>query len=207
MDAYRRAIMANGVAPTPSASLRGPMTRQCRFCASPLETIFADLGMSPLANSYLTPEQANGMEPFYPLRAFVCSRCFLVQLEEFETPDHIFSDYAYFSSYSSTWLEHSEQYVEQMIERFGLDADSQVVELASNDGYLLQYFRDRQVPVLGIEPAANVAEVAVQNGIPTLVEFFGREVATRRPPRTRPTCCSATTCWPTCPTSTTSSAA
>jgi SAM-dependent methyltransferase len=142
--------------------------------------VFADLGMSPLANSYLTPEQANGMEPFYPLRAFVCSRCFLVQLEDFESPDHIFSDYAYFSSYSSTWLEHSEQYVEQMIERFGLDTHSRVVELASNDGYLLQYFRDRQIPVLGIEPAANVAEVAVQNGIPTLVEFFGREVATQQ---------------------------
>ncbi len=156
------------------------MSRLCRFCASPLETVFADLGMSPLANSYLTPERANGMEPFYPLRAFVCSRCFLVQLEDFETPDHIFSDYAYFSSYSSTWLQHSEQYVEQMIERFGLDANSQVVELASNDGYLLQYFRDRQIPVLGIEPAANVAEVAVQNGIPTLVEFFGREVATQQ---------------------------
>jgi SAM-dependent methyltransferase len=156
------------------------MTRVCRFCASPLETLFADLGMSPLANSYLTPAQANGMERFYPLRAFVCSQCFLVQLEEFETPDHIFSDYAYFSSYSSTWLEHSERYVEQMIERFGLDTNSQVVELASNDGYLLQYFRDRQIPVLGIEPAVNVAQVALDNGIPTLVEFFGRDVATRQ---------------------------
>jgi SAM-dependent methyltransferase len=154
------------------------MSSLCRFCAAPLEIVFADLGMSPLANSYLTPEQANGMEPFYPLRVYACSQCFLVQLEQFETPDHIFSDYAYFSSYSTSWLEHSERYAEQMIERFGLGASSQVVELASNDGYLLQYFRDRGVPVLGIEPAANVAKVAEENGIPTLVEFFGREVAT-----------------------------
>ena len=97
--------------------------------------------MSPLANSYLTAEQANAMEPFYPLRAYVCSQCLLVQLEQFETPDHIFSDYAYFSSYSTSWLEHSRRYAEQMIERFGFDENSQVVELASNDGYLLQYFR------------------------------------------------------------------
>jgi SAM-dependent methyltransferase len=156
------------------------MSSLCRFCGAPLEIVFADLGMSPLANSFLTPEQANGMEPFYPLRAYVCSQCFLVQLEQFETPDHIFSDYAYFSSYSTSWLEHSKRYAEEMIERFGLDEHSHVVELASNDGYLLQYFQDRGVPVLGIEPAANVAEVAVKNGIPTLVEFFGREVATQQ---------------------------
>jgi SAM-dependent methyltransferase len=139
--------------------------------------VFADLGMSPLANSYLTLDQANTMEPFYPLRAFVCSSCFLVQLEEFETPEHIFSDYAYFSSYSSSWLDHSRQYAEEMIERFGIDQHGHVVELASNDGYLLQYFHQRQIPVLGIEPAANVAKVALQKGIPTLVEFFGRETA------------------------------
>jgi hypothetical protein len=154
------------------------MSSLCRFCGAPLEIVFADLGMSPLANSYLTLDQANGMEPFYPLRAYVCAQCFLVQLEQFETADHIFSDYAYFSSYSSTWLEHSKRYAEQMIERFGLDESSQVVELASNDGYLLQYFRDHGVPVLGIEPAVNVAKVAEENGILTLVEFFGREVAT-----------------------------
>ena len=153
------------------------MTGTCRFCAAPLQHVFADLGMSPLANSYLTPEHANAMEPYYPLRAFVCDRCFLVQLEEFETPDRIFTEYAYFSSYSTSWLEHSKRYVEQMIERFGLDASSHVVELASNDGYLLQYFRERQVPVLGIEPAANVAKVALEKGIPTLVEFFGRTAA------------------------------
>jgi SAM-dependent methyltransferase len=149
----------------------------CRFCGAPVNAVFADLGMSPLANSYLPPERVNGMEPFYPLRALVCGNCFLVQLEEFETPERIFSDYAYFSSYSSSWLEHSRRYAEQMVGRLGLDDDSHVVEIASNDGYLLQFFHDRQIPVLGIEPAANVAKVALQKGIPTLVEFFGRETA------------------------------
>ncbi len=149
----------------------------CRFCGSPVDAVVADLGMSPLANSYLPPERANSMEPFYPLRALVCEKCFLVQLEEFETPERIFSDYAYFSSYSSSWLDHSRRYAEQMIERLGLDGQSHVVELASNDGYLLQFFHERQIPVLGIEPAANVAKVALQKGIPTLVEFFGQETA------------------------------
>jgi SAM-dependent methyltransferase len=152
-------------------------TTTCRFCGAPLQDVFSDLGMSPLANSYLSPERVNAMEPFYPLRALVCGRCFLVQLEEFETPEQIFSDYAYFSSYSSSWLEHSRRYAEQMIERLGLDERSQVVELASNDGYLLQFFRERQISVLGIEPAANVAEVAKEKGIPTVVEFFGEDVA------------------------------
>jgi SAM-dependent methyltransferase len=149
----------------------------CRFCGAPLEAVFADLGMSPLANSYVTPDQVNAMEPFYPLRALVCDRCFLVQLEEFQTPDHIFSEYAYFSSYSSSWLDHARRYTEQMIDHLKLGPDSHVVELASNDGYLLQYFHERQIPVLGIEPAGNVAKVAIQKGIPTLVEFFGRETA------------------------------
>jgi hypothetical protein len=149
----------------------------CRFCGSALETVFADLGMSPLANSYLPPDRANAMEPFYPLRALVCGECLLVQLEEFETPEAIFSDYAYFSSYSTSWLEHAQRYVEQMIERWGLDGDSHVVELASNDGYLLQYFVQRGVSVLGIEPAANVAQAAVEKGVPTLVEFFGMSTA------------------------------
>ncbi|HXC46327.1 MAG TPA: class I SAM-dependent methyltransferase [Solirubrobacteraceae bacterium] len=149
----------------------------CRFCGAPVEAVFADLGMSPLANSYLPAERANAMEPFYPLRALVCGSCFLVQLEQFETPEHIFSDYAYFSSYSSSWLEHSRRYSELMIERFALDASSHVVEIASNDGYLLQYFHERHISVLGIEPAANVAKVALQKGIPTLVEFFGRDTA------------------------------
>jgi SAM-dependent methyltransferase len=149
----------------------------CRFDGAPLSAVFADLGMSPLANSYLSSEQANGMEPYYPLRALVCEKCFLVQLEEYETPEQIFSDYAYFSSYSSSWLEHSRRYAEQMIERLGLNEASRVVEIASNDGYLLQFFHERQIPVLGIEPAANVAQVAQQKGIETLVEFFGQETA------------------------------
>jgi SAM-dependent methyltransferase len=149
----------------------------CRFCGASVDGVFADLGSSPLANSYLPPERVNGMEPFYPLRALVCGECFLVQLEEFETPAAIFSDYAYFSSYSSSWLEHSRAYTEQAIARLGLDGDSHVVEIASNDGYLLQFFHERQIPVLGIEPAANVAKVALQKGIPTLVEFFGVQTA------------------------------
>jgi SAM-dependent methyltransferase len=149
----------------------------CRFCGSPLDAVFADLGMSPLANSYLTLEQCNGMEPFYPLRALVCERCYLVQLEEYESPRSIFSDYAYFSSYSTSWLDHSQRYAAAIVERFSLGPDSHVVELASNDGYLLQYFKERGIPVLGIEPAANVAEAAVAKGIPTVVEFFGVDTA------------------------------
>jgi SAM-dependent methyltransferase len=158
----------------------------CRFCGAPIETVFADLGMSPLANTYLPPERGNAMEPFYPLRALVCERCLLVQLQQFESPEAIFSDYAYFSSYSTTWLEHSRRYVEAMIERFGLDGGSQVVELASNDGYLLQYFVERNVPVLGVEPAVNVAQAAVERGVPTLVEFFGVATAERLAAERRP---------------------
>jgi SAM-dependent methyltransferase len=149
----------------------------CRFCGAVVDGVFADLGTSPLANSYLPPERVNAMEPFYPLRALVCGECFLVQLEEFETPQAIFSDYAYFSSYSSSWVEHSRRYAEEMIGRLGLGSDSHVVEIASNDGYLLQFFHERQISVLGIEPAANVAKVALQKGIPTLVEFFGVDTA------------------------------
>jgi hypothetical protein len=149
----------------------------CRFCAHPLEHVVADLGMSPLANAYLRPDQVSAMEPFYPLRALVCDECFLVQLEEFESPQAIFGDYAYFSSYSTTWLEHSRRYVEATIDRLSINRESRVVEVASNDGYLLQYFHEREIPVLGVEPAANVARVALQKGIPTLVEFFGVETA------------------------------
>jgi SAM-dependent methyltransferase len=149
----------------------------CRFCGTPLTHVFADLGMSPLANAYLSEEQLGQMEPFYPLRALVCHECFLVQLEDYETPDVIFSDYAYFSSYSTTWLEHSERYAEMAIERFELSERSHVVELASNDGYLLQYFQERDIPVLGVEPAANVAQVARDKGIRTMVKFFGRATA------------------------------
>lgn len=149
----------------------------CRFCGTTLENTFVDLGMSPLCESYLTPEQLNEMEPFYPLHVYVCDRCFLVQLLEYVNPQEIFSEYAYFSSYSDSWLQHAKSYTEKMIERFGLHSSSQVVEIASNDGYLLQYFVAQKIPVLGIEPAANVANVATNKGIPTLVKFFGEETA------------------------------
>ena len=149
----------------------------CRFCRAPLTRSFADLGMSPLANAYVKPERARAMEPFYPLHAYVCGRCLLVQLEEFESPQQIFGDYSYFSSYSASWLKHAERYTATMIERFGVDKDWQVVEIASNDGYLLQYFKRQGVPVLGVEPAANVAKVAVDAGIPTVVKFFGTRTA------------------------------
>ena len=152
--------------------------RNCRFCGAALEQSFADLGMSPLSNAYLKAEQLHQMERFYPLHAWVCGSCFLVQLEQFETPENIFSDYAYFSSYSDSWLEHVASYTEAMVERFGLNAGSHVVEIASNDGYLLQYFVKRGIPVLGIEPAANVARVAEDKGVPTLIKFFGTETAT-----------------------------
>ena len=133
---------------------------RCRFCGTALQHSFCDLGMSPLSNSYIRPENARKMEPFYPLHAYVCGSCFLVQLEEHQSPESIFSDYAYFSSYSESWLSHAKAYVAKMIERFGYHAHSQVIEVASNDGYLLQYFKDQNVPVLGIEPAENVANVA-----------------------------------------------
>lgn len=151
----------------------------CRFCSTPLEHTFVDLGLSPLANSYRRPEEWNASETFFPLHTWVCSECFLVQLPEWQSPEEIFSDYAYFSSFSDSWLRHAEQYTEAMIERFGFDASSQVVEVASNDGYLLQYFHQRGVPVLGIEPAANVAEAARKLGIETEVAFFGTELAKR----------------------------
>ena len=152
---------------------------KCRFCGETLKHSFVNLGMSPLANSYLEFEQLQQMEPFYPLHVYVCENCYLVQLQEFEAPNNIFSQYAYFSSYSETWLEHARIYTQLMIERFGLDSDSEVIELGSNDGYLLQYFREMNIPVLGIEPAKNVAKVAEAAGIPTIVTFFGSEVATR----------------------------
>jgi SAM-dependent methyltransferase len=133
--------------------------------------------MSPLANSYVSPEKANAMEPFYPLHAYVCTRCWLVQLQMYETGEQIFSDYAYFSSFSDSWLAHAKAYTEKMRARFGFDSASQVIEIASNDGYLLQYFRDAGIPVLGIEPARNVADEAIRRGIPTLIRFFGERMA------------------------------
>ncbi len=149
----------------------------CRFCGAGLHHTFVDLGMSPLCESYVTREGLNHMEPFYPLHVFVCEQCFLVQLLEYVSADHIFSDYAYFSSYSDSWLRHAQEYADMAEERFGLESRNQVIELASNDGYLLQNFVRKGIPALGIEPAGNVAEVAVQKGIPTLVRFFGEETA------------------------------
>ena len=153
------------------------MRSECRFCSNLLSHTFVDLGMSPLSNAYLKLDTINKAEKFYPLHTYVCDNCFLVQLEEFETPEQIFSDYAYFSSYSETWLRHAENYTELMIKRFGLNANSQVIEIASNDGYLLQYFQKQNISVLGIEPAANVAKVAEEKGIPSLVKFFGVSTA------------------------------
>ncbi|MEJ1239896.1 class I SAM-dependent methyltransferase [Chryseolinea sp. T2] len=151
---------------------------KCRFCQSPLEQTFVDLGMSPLCQDHVKPEELNRMEPFYPLHAYVCSSCFLVQLEEFVAPAEIFNDYAYFSSYSESWLKHARAYVDKITERLELRSDNLVAELASNDGYLLQYFVEKNVPVLGIEPAPNVAEYAIaKRGIRTENRFFGLNTA------------------------------
>ena len=149
----------------------------CRFCKNSLSKTFVDLGMSPLSNAFVKEEALSLPEKFYPLHAYVCDNCLLVQLEEFETPKHIFNDYFYFSSYSESWLRHAENYTELVADRFGFNEKSQVIEIASNDGYLLQYFLKRDIPVLGIEPAANVAKVAEEKGIPTWVKFFGADTA------------------------------
>lgn len=151
----------------------------CRFCNTTLKHLFVSLGSAPLSNSFLTKEQLHKMQSFYPLDVYVCSNCFLVQVEEFETPENIFSDYAYFSSYSDTWLKHAKDYVDKMINLFGFNNQSYIVEIASNDGYLLQYFLNKGVSVLGIEPAKNVAEEAIQKGIPTEIVFFGTQIAKR----------------------------
>lgn len=149
----------------------------CQFCGTPLKHTVADLGMSPLCESFVSAEQLNQMEAFYPLHVYVCERCFLVQLQEYVSPDHIFTEYAYFSSYADSWLKHAKAYADLMVERFHFNEQSQVVELASNDGYLLQYFLEKNIPVLGVEPAANIAKVAIAKGIPTVNEFFGQERA------------------------------
>ena len=151
--------------------------RGCLFCGRPLRHTFVDLGMSPLCESYVPADRLNQMEPFYPLHTYVCDGCFLVQLEEFVSPEHIFTEYAYFSSYADSWVEHMRRYAEAIVERLGLSKSSFVVEVASNDGYLLQHFVKMGIPVLGIEPAANVAKVAVEKGVPTLVKFFGERTA------------------------------
>jgi SAM-dependent methyltransferase len=159
--------------PTPPSST--PF--RCRFCDAPLGDVVADLGSSPLANSYLEPADLQRAEAFYPLCVYLCRRCFLVQLPEFETPEAIFGDYAYFSSYSTSWVEHARRYVAMASERFALGSRHRVLEIASNDGYLLRWFVERGVEVLGIEPAANVAAAAVAAGVPTRVSFFGTETA------------------------------
>jgi hypothetical protein len=144
----------------------------CRFCGESLQFTLIDLGAQPPCESFIGPEQKNQKEPIYPLHVYVCNNCFLVQLEEFITPKKIFTEYAYFSSYSKTWLEHAKVYAEMIVKKLALNQNSQVVEIASNDGYLLQYIKQKGIPVLGIEPAANVAKIAIKKGIPTLVKFF-----------------------------------
>ncbi len=160
---------------TPPAQLT--RCARCRFCGADLCLTFVDLGMSPLCESYLSAEQLNQGEIFYPLHVYVCSDCFLVQLQDYVSAKAIFTEYAYFSSYSDSWLAHAQTYTEKMIARFGLDQNSNIIEVASNDGYLLQYFVEKGIPVLGIEPAANVARVASDKGIPTIVEFFNQQTA------------------------------
>ena len=166
--------MATVLAPAARPALR---TGTCRFCGTALGHSFADLGVTPPANAYLKEADLRRPEIFYPLHAYVCESCFLVQLEEFASPDQLFTDYAYFSSYSETWLRHAEAYAETAAQRFGLGGASRVVEVASNDGYLLQFFVGKGIPVLGIEPAANVARHAEARGVRTLVRFFGRATA------------------------------
>lgn len=150
----------------------------CRFCGAHLENSFCDLGMTPLSNAYLAREELEKGELFYPLHAFVCSKCFLVQVKDYELPENIFGDYSYFSSYSDSWLQHCKNYVTEIMHKLQLDGTKQVVEIASNDGYLLQFFKEYAIPVLGIEPAGNVAKVAQEKSIPTLVKFFSTSLAT-----------------------------
>ncbi|MCD8140582.1 MAG: class I SAM-dependent methyltransferase [Planctomycetaceae bacterium] len=150
---------------------------QCRFCSLRLEYEVIDLGVSPLSNSYITPEKYMAMEPCFPLLVYFCDQCGLVQLEEFAAPETIFGDYDYFSSYSESWLRHARDYVSAMTKKYALNQNSQVVEVASNDGYLLQYFVKQGVKVLGIEPAANVAQVARERGVTTETVFFGQKTA------------------------------
>lgn len=161
---------------SPTEHIRKPL---CRFCGGALKHTFVDLGMSPLCESFVSREALNTMEAFYPLHVFVCDKCFLVQLEEFVSPREIFSEYAYFSSYSDAFVEHARTYVHMITQRLELSSKSFVVELASNDGYLLQHFVAQRIPVLGIEPAANVAKAAIEKSVPTLTEFFGTVCAER----------------------------
>jgi SAM-dependent methyltransferase len=151
---------------------------KCRFCKSELSHVFIDLGNAPASNSFLSPNQLNEPEVYYPLKVYNCEKCFLVQLDEYKSSESIFNnEYVYFSSYSSSWLEHARAYTEKMSSLLNLSSRSRVVEIASNDGYLLQYFKAKDIPVLGIEPTANTAAVAKNKGIPTITEFFGAAFA------------------------------
>jgi SAM-dependent methyltransferase len=149
----------------------------CRHCGEPLRHSVVDLGVQPLCESFLPAETLNRMEPHYPLHTFVCDRCWLVQVDDYVTSEHIFSEYAYFSSFADSWVAHAGRYVDEVVERFGLGEDSFVVEVASNDGYLLRHVVDRGIPCLGVEPAANVARAAIEQGVPTRVAFFGEHEA------------------------------
>ena len=151
---------------------------ECRFCKNTISTEFADLINSPASNSYLTAAQLNEPETFFPLKVLVCEKCFLVQVDEYKKSSDIFNqDYAYFSSYSTSWLAHCKKYADMMTNRFGFNNQSLVVEIASNDGYLLQYFKEKNIPVLGVEPTANTAAVAISKGIPSVIDFFGVKLA------------------------------
>jgi len=154
-----------------------PKAPPCRFCAAPLTHTFVDLGMSPLCQTHVEPDRLNEKEDFFPLHVWVCDACFLVQLQEYVSPEQIFTEYAYFSSFSDTFVAAAKRYCQSMAQRFGLGSASRVVEIASNDGYLLQHFIAMGIPALGIEPAANVAAAAIEKGVPTLVRFFGSETA------------------------------
>ena len=149
--------------------------RKCRLCNSYLEHVILDLGPTPLSNSFLKTKSEK--EFVFPLKVYFCINCFLVQIPEYENPEKIFSNYPYFSSYSETWLEHCKNYVNMVIEKFGFDKNNLVVEIASNDGYLLQFFKKANIKILGIEPAFNIAKIAEEKGIPTITKFFGEDLA------------------------------
>jgi len=169
--------MTTATTQLPALDTRSRPGKPCRFCGAELNRTFIDLGMSPLCETYPSLRDIERGEVYYPLHVQLCERCLLVQLGEYQPRENIFTEYPYFSSYSDSWLKHAESYCERLTAELGLTPQSFVIEVASNDGYLLQYFVRRQVPVLGIEPAANVAKVAVEKGVPTLVEFFGERVA------------------------------
>src|SRR5438132_387634 len=169
--------MSETVRVTPAKTSKSIEQPSCRLCGSSLGEPFLDLGQQPLCESILRKDQLNQMEPFFPLQVYLCDECMLVQLDQYVSPDHIFTEYAYFSSYSDSWLKHSKAYARMATDRFGLGPNSLAIELASNDGYLLQYFSEHGVPVLGIEPAANVAKAASEKGVPTLVKFLGVRTA------------------------------